>query len=501
MNPPTTFTCPILHELMRDPVLASDGFSYERAAIGKWFSLGKRTSPITNEPLECTAIFPNRALKSTIQDYVVHQRQLMKHHLLDELRAVRTNAAYHEAANASLLQYSLVSVGGAVLDTYSILHAIFGSWKEDAEVCGAAVEGLVRMVDTSDDQEANRIHQLDFFSVVMDVMRRFDHVSTVQACGLKYIQRYSTVNGFLKAACIQKYRACDMVVAAMKQHAADKDVQVQGFHAMKVLGTNFPSTAFKSGVSKVLLSASELFSEDVDVVLAICHAVQRLTGGACSRLCHGGLCRKLADAMLFFPRNNEVQKHCCLVLAKISHSKTHCDESVCDVVVACLQEGLRDVEIANAACAAMARLAFWRRNATRFGDNDGCDMALTCLGKGVEEGNEDLVANALHALEHLTSQDETNRLALSTKQACTRVVQTLEASYEHRHIVLSALKTLYNASTYSAQCAKWCEEEAGASKQVVRAMRSHLGDEELQEVGWSLLDLLNTNLFGSMESL
>jgi len=34
---PKEFMCPITKAVMRDPVVAQDGFSYERAAIGKWF--------------------------------------------------------------------------------------------------------------------------------------------------------------------------------------------------------------------------------------------------------------------------------------------------------------------------------------------------------------------------------------------------------------------------------------------------------------------------------
>jgi hypothetical protein len=34
-------------DLMQDPVLAADGFSYERAAIEDWFAKGHRTSPKT----------------------------------------------------------------------------------------------------------------------------------------------------------------------------------------------------------------------------------------------------------------------------------------------------------------------------------------------------------------------------------------------------------------------------------------------------------------------
>ena len=33
---PDEFFCPISHEVMGDPVVASDGYSYERVALQKW---------------------------------------------------------------------------------------------------------------------------------------------------------------------------------------------------------------------------------------------------------------------------------------------------------------------------------------------------------------------------------------------------------------------------------------------------------------------------------
>lgn len=54
-------------ELFKDPVIASDGFTYERSAIEDWISR-KRTSPMTNEPLIHTLLTPNLAFRSMIHD-------------------------------------------------------------------------------------------------------------------------------------------------------------------------------------------------------------------------------------------------------------------------------------------------------------------------------------------------------------------------------------------------------------------------------------------------
>ncbi|EFJ53170.1 hypothetical protein VOLCADRAFT_48981, partial [Volvox carteri f. nagariensis] len=53
-------------EVMVEPVVASDGFTYERAAICKWLTAGKRTSPMTNQQFTSRLLFPNNVLRSAI---------------------------------------------------------------------------------------------------------------------------------------------------------------------------------------------------------------------------------------------------------------------------------------------------------------------------------------------------------------------------------------------------------------------------------------------------
>ena len=61
------FTCPISHDIMEDPVICSDGQTYERSAIQPWFDLGNNTSPITNAALANTILIPNIALRQAIE--------------------------------------------------------------------------------------------------------------------------------------------------------------------------------------------------------------------------------------------------------------------------------------------------------------------------------------------------------------------------------------------------------------------------------------------------
>ncbi|XP_033185923.2 WD repeat, SAM and U-box domain-containing protein 1 isoform X1 [Bombus vancouverensis nearcticus] len=64
------FLCPITHEIMKEPVQCSDGFTYEKAAINEWFLCGKYTSPMTNKPLRDTSFTPNVILRNAIYTFL-----------------------------------------------------------------------------------------------------------------------------------------------------------------------------------------------------------------------------------------------------------------------------------------------------------------------------------------------------------------------------------------------------------------------------------------------
>jgi hypothetical protein len=64
-----SFKCPITAEIMRDPVMADDGHTYERDAIGKWFSGGHDTSPMTREVVT-NRLVSNLLIKQAIEEYV-----------------------------------------------------------------------------------------------------------------------------------------------------------------------------------------------------------------------------------------------------------------------------------------------------------------------------------------------------------------------------------------------------------------------------------------------
>lgn len=66
------FLCPISQEIMKEPVMAMDGFTYDRKNIEAWFAK-KQTSPITNEPLDNNSLFFNSKRLDAIKQYLASQ--------------------------------------------------------------------------------------------------------------------------------------------------------------------------------------------------------------------------------------------------------------------------------------------------------------------------------------------------------------------------------------------------------------------------------------------
>lgn len=64
---PTEWKCSITLEIMKDPVICSDGHSYERNAIERWLRTNNN-SPMTGLPIDRHTLTPNIALRNLIQE-------------------------------------------------------------------------------------------------------------------------------------------------------------------------------------------------------------------------------------------------------------------------------------------------------------------------------------------------------------------------------------------------------------------------------------------------
>src|SRR5271163_1888902 len=74
--------CPITYELFRDPVIGSDGHTYERKNITAWIQK-HATSPITRQPMDLNSLRPNYIVKKMVEDFAALSLQKQYQFRLD----------------------------------------------------------------------------------------------------------------------------------------------------------------------------------------------------------------------------------------------------------------------------------------------------------------------------------------------------------------------------------------------------------------------------------
>ncbi|KAG7537478.1 U box domain [Arabidopsis suecica] len=67
-QPPSHFICPLLKDVMKEPCIAADGYTYDRRAIEEWME-NHRTSPVTDSPLQNVNLLPNHTLYAAIVEW------------------------------------------------------------------------------------------------------------------------------------------------------------------------------------------------------------------------------------------------------------------------------------------------------------------------------------------------------------------------------------------------------------------------------------------------
>ena len=65
---PEEYICPITLEVMEDPVIAPDGYTYERTAIMQELKI-RGISPMTRQEMNKSQLIPNRAVKDGIKKW------------------------------------------------------------------------------------------------------------------------------------------------------------------------------------------------------------------------------------------------------------------------------------------------------------------------------------------------------------------------------------------------------------------------------------------------
>ena len=93
---PSEFVCPISMSLMRDPVVGTDGHTYERSAITAWLS-SNPVSPMTREPMSLSQLKPNYALRASMHTVWIHLLHDPMHYINANIPGHTKSAGSHAA--------------------------------------------------------------------------------------------------------------------------------------------------------------------------------------------------------------------------------------------------------------------------------------------------------------------------------------------------------------------------------------------------------------------
>ena len=72
LKDPEELCCPLSYELMEDPVVAADGFTYERSWVEEAFKRAPGKSPMTGQPIETTVPQKARTKCNEMYNYCIY---------------------------------------------------------------------------------------------------------------------------------------------------------------------------------------------------------------------------------------------------------------------------------------------------------------------------------------------------------------------------------------------------------------------------------------------
>ena len=94
---PPQFIDPVAKTLLVDPVIASDGHTYERATIVQWLATHS-TSPMTGEHMRDKSVFPNHTLRSLILSNPVLSAYIEQHKVIQVVDPLEDEAESSQLA-------------------------------------------------------------------------------------------------------------------------------------------------------------------------------------------------------------------------------------------------------------------------------------------------------------------------------------------------------------------------------------------------------------------
>jgi hypothetical protein len=117
---PDELRCCITTDVMQQPYVAVDGFTYELDAILAWLRRSN-VSPRSNDPIP-SRLVPNLALKTLIQEWPVICERIVKHHHTKQAAAASSQPA--SGSDAEKIRLLTAAVSARELDLQDVKAAL-----------------------------------------------------------------------------------------------------------------------------------------------------------------------------------------------------------------------------------------------------------------------------------------------------------------------------------------------------------------------------------------
>lgn len=135
------FMCPLSKKPLQDPVVAADGYTYEKSVIEAYLKAGKKESPITGEEMTDDTLIPNKTLKSLILNKST-----------DKLQQLAQKYIEMKSENIASVRKELKQ--SDILENLKKIDEIIKSYKEnkiDADNCLKYLDPYVKFLPEDDE--------------------------------------------------------------------------------------------------------------------------------------------------------------------------------------------------------------------------------------------------------------------------------------------------------------------------------------------------------------
>ena len=528
------FSCPIMHEIMTDPVVAADGHTYERAAIQRWFDQKKQISPLTGMLMASKTFFPNTTLRKAIEEYRLQQLSGTKRpsppgpesglnsskkvrcaedplwdesSLLDQIHRVQTT---DDRIQHGLCEESFLQMVKILMDRKSVpvIRAIFKALQRIIKNGVTAPEALDNMCSSvlyaMDSCSTDRHIQIQAFQTLGLLAKKTDNVhrlcvqdaprwivqimacytdsNVLQTHGMRLLITLVDDADTIKEL-LSEHKLCEIIVFVLRTFLDDKVIQSLGCRLIARFANNNDTRrkVGELGTRKIVLTALRKFRSDRDVQLNGCIAVCALSLDSenASKLAGSGVMKLLDHAMQTFPRDLEVQRACLgstQSIMGITFVQVWGGVHTPMLVTSAMRDFPEDVKVVHAGCCVLRGLGV-RDLSNHLGLAGACEIVASVLDRF--STNLQLVRAAVGVIEVISSHME-NSLRFNQAGVCESLPRAMVRFQKHKAFQLQAWSAITTMAKNSKEVSLALGYKTAVVDGVTSAMRIFPNDIHLQ---------------------